>query len=150
MCDSWSGDQWYSPQCGGHRWLPVSGMSVSLSFTGGPTLSLLAFTHVPHSLAFTYLCALPQPGAAIAVNFIIDPLGAIAQIAIDGTNIAQVDTGNVSLTFSDCVPAWWISEDLLQGPHTITFTGLTPDPATGVSNGVTNFRDFVYAASLYI
>jgi len=85
-------------------------------------------------------------GAAITVNFFPYVDGSIAQVTLDGKNVTQIDTYNISGIGSSgyaCTPLPWTSDVLAEGQHTITVTELDPNPA--ISIGLVAMLSFVYA-----
>jgi hypothetical protein len=120
-----------------------TGQSVSLSFTGGSTPS-----YSPCSCSSHFYVLPPSffSGAAITVNFFPYVDGSIAQVTLDGKNVTQIDTYNISGIGSSgyaCTPLPWTSDVLAQGQHTITITELDPNPA--ISIGLVAMLSFVYA-----
>ena|ERR1700722_1999149 len=57
-------------------------------------------------------------GVAVQINFLYSVNGALAQVAIDGSNVAQVST----LGPAGCVGFQWTSGALLPGQHTLTLS----------------------------
>jgi len=108
-----SSSNWYEPTCGGIYWLGSQGDSVSLTFRGVRAIA----------------------------NFWLSSKGQIAQIALDGANIAQFSTQRPDTLSVQCIAAQWISNPLSFGEHTVTVTKIGVDEYVRMSS-------FVYTSPL--
>jgi hypothetical protein len=116
-----------------------TGQSVSLSFTGRRTLSGPQLLTIPCPI-FDLV-----PGTAVTVNFFPYIDGSIAQLTLDGKNVTQIDTYNVSGIGSSgyaCTQLPWTSDALPAKQHTLTVTELAPNSA--ISIGLVVMLSFVY------
>jgi hypothetical protein len=84
-------------------------------------------------------------GTALTINFVAESRGATAQIILDGTNTARIDTFKSDVFDSQCAPQEWNSGALSNGNHVVTVTQLPRINDTTIGTAFVWIRNFVYA-----
>jgi len=112
----WVGRVRYLSECGGFRWLDETGYAVSLTFVG----------------------------TKVIANLRANDDGRVANIAIDGINVTQLDTWQPGISEHDCIAMLFNSGVLFKGEHTITITALNPSLGSGLSRGGVDLYGFLY------